>query len=123
MLRGFGCASHARSLPFIVGSLHPKPKTRAVAELFSKTSSNFAVNRLSLKQNILQMLWRYTQVSCYLGFRLFRCRQNVFSQQCAGMCWTTIWISCHLITLSDNPQGLRRRRHHYQTRKSRAKFY
>ena len=85
MLRGFGCASRARSLPFIAGILHPKQKTRYIAKLVSKICSNFAANRLSLKHNVSQMLWRNTEVSRYFGFRLFLCRQNVFSQQFSRM--------------------------------------
>lgn len=59
------------SLPFIVGSLHPKPNILAITKLIPQARGNFVANRLSLKQNVLQMLLQNPKVSCYLSFSLF----------------------------------------------------
>jgi hypothetical protein len=73
--------------PRIVSRLHAHPNPSAVSEQLAEPNRNSRRDRLSLAQNIIEMLPRNTEKPRDLGLSLAGRRYHVLPQQGAGVGW------------------------------------
>jgi hypothetical protein len=78
--------------PGIVSRLHAHPNPSAVSEQFAEPNRNRRRDRLSLAQNIIEMLPGNTEKPRDLGLSLAGRGYHVLPQQGAGMGWAAIGI-------------------------------
>lgn len=94
----------ALGIPGIVRSLHTDPDSGTITEQFAQPNRYGRRDRLTLAQNIVQMLARNAEKLRNLSFGPAGCWNNVLPQQRIGMGRTTSRISFGTKTIANVPQ-------------------
>jgi hypothetical protein len=92
----------ALGLPRIVGRLHAHPNARAVTKQFAEPNRDGRRDRLALTQYVIKVLAGNTEEVRDLGLSPAGCRNDILTQQSAGMRRATSGV-----TLSDMSHDLR----------------